>query len=127
MTKAWYVDDDQEMIQAMSLVLSLLEIDVRPFYTARAAARAFEKGERPDLLLLDINMPDVNGIDMLEFVRNKLALTDLPVMMLSSEHTDVQVHEALEKGADAYVMKPVTIDELEKAIQRVFAKYDKAN
>jgi DNA-binding response OmpR family regulator len=120
MNQSWYVDDDQDMIQAMTMVLSLLEIEVRPFFTARAAVRAFEKGERPELLILDINMPEVTGIDLLEYMRRDSAYDDMPIIMLSSEHTDVQVHEALNKGADGYAMKPVTVDELERVIDRAF-------
>ena len=122
MKLAWYIDDDQEMIQAVTLMLRLLDIKVRPFYNPPSAAKLMLKGERPDLLLLDINMPQVTGIDMLEFVRMKAEFNNLPVIMLSSEDTDVLVHEALDKGADGYVMKPVSIDELEEAILDAFKK-----
>jgi DNA-binding response OmpR family regulator len=63
-------------------------------------------------------MPEVSGIDMLEFVRMRDELKTMPVVMLSSETTDMQVDEALAKGADAFVFKPVTIEELEGAIQK---------
>ncbi len=120
---AWYVDDDQEMIEAISLLMKLLDFKVRPFLNAKIAGRAFLSGQRPDLLLLDINMPNVTGIDMLEFVRTRAELKNLPVIMLSSEHTDLQVNEALDLGADCYVMKPATIEELECAIQKAFRKH----
>ncbi|TES92450.1 MAG: response regulator [Anaerolineales bacterium] len=119
MKTAWYVDDDQEMIQAVTLMMSLLDFEVRPFLHPRAAAKAFVNG-RPDLLILDINMPGVSGIEMLEFIRLRTEYIDLPIIMLSSEYTDAQVDEALAKGADAFVMKPVTLDELEIAIQKAF-------
>ncbi|MBI3160242.1 MAG: response regulator [Chloroflexi bacterium] len=117
---AWHIDDDQEMIQAIAMMLKLLDIEVRPFYNAPAASKALNEGGRPDLLLLDINMPQVSGIDMLEFVRRKSEYAYLPIIMLSSEDTDTQVQEALTKGADAYIMKPVTLDELEKAIRLAY-------
>lgn len=123
MRKAWYIDDDQEMIQAMTMLMSLLDIEVRPFHNARVAAKLLVGGERPDILILDINMPEVTGIDMLEFVRSKKEYDNLPVIMLSSEDTDVQVNEALDLGADAYAMKPVTVEELEKAIETAFKKH----
>lgn len=119
MKTAWYVDDDQEMIEAISLMMGLLDFDVRPFLTARQAARALINS-RPDLLILDVNMPEVSGIDLLEFARTKRELDDLPIVMLSSEHTDLQVEAALEKGADAYVLKPAMLDELEEAIKEAF-------
>jgi two-component system alkaline phosphatase synthesis response regulator PhoP len=119
MKTAWYVDDDQEMIQAVTLMMSLLDFEVRPFLHAGAASKAFTSG-RPDLLILDINMPGVSGIDMLEFIRSRTEFIDLPIIMLSSEYTDAQVDESLAKGADAFVMKPVTLEELEEAIQKAF-------
>ena len=122
MKLAWYVDDDQEMIQAITVMMKLLDFEVRPFLSARTAARLLLDGQRPDILILDINMPEVTGIDMLEFVRRKKEFNNLPVIMLSSEDTDVQVNEALDKGADGYVMKPVTIDELESTIQKALKK-----
>jgi two-component system chemotaxis response regulator CheY len=121
MRTAWYVDDDQEMIQAISLMMNLLDFEVKPFITARSAAKALED-EQPDLLVLDINMPEVNGIDLLEYIRLREKFNGLPVVMLSSEHTDAKVDEALDKGADAYMMKPVTLDELEDAINTAFEK-----
>jgi len=58
-------------------------------------------------------------MDMLEFLRRRAELKDLPVIMLSTEATDVRVDEAMRLGANAFVFKPVTIDELEAAIGRV--------
>jgi DNA-binding NarL/FixJ family response regulator len=75
-------------------------------------------GDRPDAILLDINMPEVSGIDFLEFLRMRSELKGIPVVMLSSETTDIQVDEAMELGANGFVFKPVTIDELEEALKR---------
>ena len=61
-------------------------------------------------------MPEVSGLDMLEFVRRRKEWNDLPILMLSTEAADVTVDKALTLGADGYVSKPVTIEELEKAI-----------
>jgi DNA-binding response OmpR family regulator len=116
MALAWIVDDDDEMSNAVRLMLQLLEFKVEHFREARSAARALLAGRRPDVVILDINMPEVTGIDMLEFVRMRAELKSLPVVMLSSETTDIQVDEAMQKGADAFVFKPVTIEELERAL-----------
>jgi CheY-like chemotaxis protein len=122
MKTAWHIDDDHEMITAISLMMKLLDFETRPFLNAPEAAKRLQDGDRPDLLLLDINMPQVSGRDMLEFVRRKQAYKDLPVVMLSSESTDTLVDDTLAMGADAYVMKPVTLEELERAIQTALSK-----
>jgi two-component system chemotaxis response regulator CheY len=118
MPQAWIVDDDDEMSHAVKLMLQLLDHQVETFREARTAARALLAGRKPDFLVLDINMPEVSGIDFLEFVRMRPELKDLPVVMLSSETTDVQVDEALRKGANAFVFKPVTLEELGGALKK---------
>ncbi len=123
MKKVWIVDDDEEMAKAIQLMLKMLDFETRHFFNARAGAQALMEGNRPDLLILDINMPEVSGLDMLEFVRRRKEWNDLPVIMLSSEAADVQVDKALSLGADAYAFKPVMIDELESAINKAFIKH----
>jgi len=123
MPAVWIVDDDDEMSHAVRLMLELLDCSVETHRDARSAARRLLAGERPELMVLDINMPEVSGIDLLEFLRMRPDLKRIPVVMLSSETTDVQVDEAMKLGADAFVFKPVTIEELEGAIQRAMAAH----
>lgn len=123
MKKIWIVDDDQEMAHAVTLMLKLLDCETRHFLTARPAAKALLDGQRPDLMILDINMPEVNGLMMLEFIRQRREVWNLPVIMLSSEATDIQVDEAINKGADAYITKPVSLEELDAAMKLAFEKH----
>jgi two-component system chemotaxis response regulator CheY len=118
MRAAWIVDDDEEMSHAVKLMLQLLDFQVSTFRDARSAGQALLAGKRPDLLVLDINMPEVTGIDFLEFVRSRAEFRRMPVVMLSTETADTQVDEAMRLGADAFVFKPVTIEELERAVGR---------
>ena len=123
MRQIWIVDDDEEMNSAMSLMLKMLDCEVMPFLNARSAAQMLLTGKKPDLLLLDINMPEVSGLDLLEFLRRRKEWKGLPVIMLSSEAADNIVDKALQMGADSYLMKPVTIDELEKEMAATFQKH----
>ena len=123
MTKVWVVDDDEEMLHAVGLMLKLLQCEVTAFHNVRAAAQKLLTGEAPELFVLDINMPEVTGLDMVEFLRRRSESKDLPIVMLSSEATDIMVDRALELGADDYVMKPVTVEELEKAMANALAKH----
>ena len=122
MKAAWIVDDDEEMSHAVKLMLQLLEFEVSTFPNARSAGQALLAGRRPDLLVLDINMPEVTGIDFLEFVRSRAEFKHLPVVMLSTETADQQVDEALRLGANEFVFKPVTIEELERAVGNVLSQ-----
>jgi DNA-binding response OmpR family regulator len=124
MKNIWVVDDDEEMAQAVSLMLKLLDCKAREFRDARSAARALLAGDLPELMLLDINMPEVSGLDLLEFIRRRGAWKKMPILMISTEAVDAQVDRALELGADGYLVKPVTIDELEEAISNAFKRQD---
>ncbi len=125
MKQVWIVDDDQEMANAMSMMLELLDCQTTGFLNARSAAQTLLAGKCPDLMVLDINMPEVSGLDLLEFLRRRPEWKELPIVMLSTEAADVTVDKAMALGADGYVMKPVTIDELEKVINEAFQKHKK--
>ena len=120
MKTIWIVDDDEEMIRAVQLMVKLLDCETRLFYSARLAAQTLLNGEQPDLFILDINMPEVSGIDFLEFLRHRKNTMNIPVVMLSTEAADVMVDKAMALGADSYVTKPVAIEELENAMKVAF-------
>jgi CheY-like chemotaxis protein len=122
MSLVWVVDDDEEMLNAVRLMLSVLDHEAVTYLGARPVARALLNGGNPDLVLLDINMPEVTGLDLLEFLRRNPTTQKLPVVMLSTESSDVMIDRAKELGADAYVSKPVTLEELEYAMEEAFRK-----
>ena len=119
MSTIWFVDDDVEMSHAIKLLLGLLGYDMCAFMDARSAVRALRNGSRPDVLILDISMPEVSGVDLLEYIRRVSEWRSLPILMLSSEATDAQVDQAIALGANGFIAKPVTVDELEAAINKV--------
>lgn len=116
---AWIIDDDDEMRHAVQLMLQMLDFQVQSFREARAAAQLLLQGKRPHLVFLDINMPEVTGMDMLEFLQSRKGLKSLPVVMLTTESSDLKVDEAMQLGARGFLSKPVTIEELEEIIGRV--------
>ena len=123
MRQVWIIDDDEEMIRAIALMLKMLNCEVMTFHSARAAVQALLAGKVPELFFLDLNMPEVSGLDMLEFLRRRKEWKELPIVMLSSEAADNMVDRALQMGANSYLIKPVTIQELEKAMRVVFQKH----
>lgn len=125
MKQVWIIEDDQEMTQAISMMLEMLGYQATGFLSARNAVQTLLTDQRPDLLVLDINLPEVTGLDFLEFLRRRPEWKNLPVVMLSSEAADATVDHAFELGADGYVMKPVTLEELDKVIKTAFQKYQK--
>ncbi len=123
MRNIWIVDDDEEMSHAIGLMLKLLDYETSAFFNVRSAAQLFASGKTPDLLILDLNMPEISGLDMIEFLRRRPDSKNLPIVMLSSEAADMIVDKAMAVGADSYVMKPITIEELEKAMTTAFDKH----
>ena len=123
MKQVWVIDPDEEMNRAVGLMLKLLNCEVAAFYNVRAAAQTLLIGRRPDMIILDINIPEVSGLDMVEFLRRRPESKNIPIVMLSSESADSIVDKALELGADSYIRKPVTLQELEKAMTIAFDKH----
>lgn len=123
MKEIWIIDDDEEMARAVGLMLKLLDCNATAFLHARSAVQTLLAGKKPDLMIVDINMPEVSGLDLIEFLRRRPEWKELPIIMLSSEAADTMVEKAMSAGADGYVTKPVTIEELEKAMTTAFARH----
>ncbi|GAA3721805.1 two-component system KDP operon response regulator KdpE [Spinactinospora alkalitolerans] len=102
------VDDDAQLVRAMRIDLRArgYGVDTAPDGgTALAVA-----GERPpDLVLLDLGLPDMEGVEVLEGLRNR---TSAPVIVLSARHSETEKVRSLDAGADDYVTKPFGMDEL---------------
>ena len=65
----WIVDDDADMRSATQRMFQILGYDLREFADGRDVTRVLLGGESPDLLFLDLNMPEVSGLDILQFIR----------------------------------------------------------
>ncbi|MCW5873075.1 MAG: response regulator transcription factor [Anaerolineales bacterium] len=113
---AWLVDDDEEMAAAIGLMLKLLGYQTRSFLDAPSAAQSLLADQACDLILLDLNMPQVSGQDFLEFMRQRRQFDRIPVVILSSEFNEVIMQQLLAAGADGYITKPVSTNELEAAV-----------
>jgi CheY-like chemotaxis protein len=123
MKQIWIVDDDEEMGRAIGLMLTLLACEATLFFNARTSVQALLTGKKPDMMVVDVNMPEVSGMDLIEFLRRRPEWKDTPIIMLSTEAADTTVEKALRLGADAYILKPVTLEELEKAMADAFSKH----
>jgi two-component system chemotaxis response regulator CheY len=123
MKQIWIIDDDEEMGRAIELMLRLLDCETTMFFSARTAVQILLTGKNPDLMIVDVNMPEVSGLDLIEFLRRRPEWKHTPILMLSSEAADTMIDKALRLGADGYVLKPVTLEELEKAMGDAFSKH----
>jgi DNA-binding response OmpR family regulator len=73
--------------------------------------------ERPDLVMLDMMMPDVSGMDVLKFMRRDPRLEHIPVLVVSARSKRDDIQAGLEAGANQYLSKPVSYRELHSAVE----------
>ena len=96
------VDDDHDMLELVSRVLELEGYDVSTTADGTSALALLEE-RSPDLVLLDIVMPELDGLQVLSFIRQR---SSVPVIMLTARVEVTSLGEALTLGADDYVRKP---------------------
>ena len=75
--------------------------------------------ERPDLILLDIMMPDISGLEVLRYMRREPDLSAIPVIVVSAKSMPSDIKTGLEAGASLYLTKPVGFHDLKEAVEKV--------
>jgi len=99
-------DDDPVMRMLLKKFIESSGYEAIEAADGEEALTKIAEGPAPDLLISDINMPRMNGYDLVKGVRGALGLLDLPVIMLTTESSDKSQELAFQMGADDYVMKP---------------------
>lgn len=99
------VDDDREVVRLMRAYLEQAGYEVLVAYDGETTIHTLRR-ERPDLLLLDLMLPDKDGYDITRLVRTDATLSTLPIIMLTARVDDTDKIVGLEMGADDYVTKP---------------------
>jgi two-component system chemotaxis response regulator CheY len=75
-----------------------------------------------DLVLTDYNMPDMNGLELLKAMKSQQTLTDIPVVIITTEGSDRRVEEFLSQGAVAYIKKPFTPEQIKSHLNRILGE-----
>ena len=103
------VVDDSKVMREM-VVACLRGVEGARFTQASSGLEAIEQlSLRPfDLMLLDLNMPDIGGFEVIEFVRNQDRLRDLPILVVTTRSEDTTRLRAMQAGASSFVTKPFT-------------------
>ncbi|MEU0494598.1 response regulator [Mycobacterium sp. NPDC006124] len=124
MTRVLVIDDEPQILRALRINLSVRGYEV---HTAATGAQALTVAaeHKPDVVVLDLGLPDISGIEVLEGLRGWLTA---PVIVLSARTDSSDKVEALDAGADDYVTKPFGMDEflarLRAAVRRADASVD---
>ena len=111
------VDDGKVMRLVVSKKLQMLGYEVTAVAGGREALEVIERGEEFSLVLLDISMPEIDGMEVLARIRETRDATRLPVIMATANDEDEDVLRAFELGASDFVAKPINFPVLRARIQ----------
>ena len=128
MRRVLVVDDSATM---RSFVASVLE-ELEPAVEVRHASSGFEAlrclpRERFDVVITDVNMPDLNGLELISFVKSSEALRQIRLVVVSSEGSQADCDRARALGADAYLVKPFDPDKLRAVVAQLLGDRDEEN
>jgi two-component system alkaline phosphatase synthesis response regulator PhoP/two-component system response regulator VicR len=113
------VDDEKHIVR---LVQITLEKEGYELITASNGREALEKvaAEKPDLVVMDVMMPEMDGLEALSKMKNDPATAAIPVIMLTAKAQDSDVFRGWQSGADLYLTKPFNPSELVTFVKRIF-------
>jgi CheY-like chemotaxis protein len=114
------VEDDSDALQLMRMVLRDLPVDIVHAGTG-AEAIAFLKAEAPELMFLDINLPDMHGWDVLDCFKNDERLSNTRVLVLTSHSDPVHRLIGMLQPITAYLTKPISADKLRQRVRELLA------
>ena len=118
------VDDSSSMRAVIKKTLKVSGFNVGQFLMAGDGKEALKvlEGEWVDIILTDINMPNMNGMELLVEMKNDEMLKSIPVVMVTTEGSDRVVQESMRLGAQGYVKKPFRPEEIKGILNRIMGE-----
>lgn len=118
-TEALIIDDNRTTADALGQMLTVLGFKARVAYGSRAGMTILAGGFIPKFICLDINMPGVDGVEILSYLRREPRLIPVPVFVITSDDQPETRRKVMRLGANVMIIKPATIDALEEALKKV--------
>ena len=122
MAKILVVEDDLPTVELLDFTLKEEGYEVVAAYDGAEALRKIEK-EKPDLILLDIMLPGMDGFQICQLIKHNINFMHIPVIMVTAKIRREDRDLGLEKGADDYITKPFEPSYLTEKIKRYLLKY----
>jgi two-component system chemotaxis response regulator CheY len=113
------VDDSATMRQMVAFTLSSAGFEVIEAGDGKEAVDKISAGSKPDLVVTDLNMPEMDGIALIKELRRMPPVRFVPILMLTTESSDEKKQEAKAAGATGWIVKPFNPDQVLKVIQKV--------
>ena len=117
-TRVLIVEDERHIIESLSFVLESEGFEVASELDGEAGLRRL-RADRPDVLVLDLMMPKMNGLEVLKAVKADTALRTLPVVVLTAKGRQQDRRMAEEIGVDAFMTKPFSNRDVVEAVRRL--------
>ncbi len=114
-----FVDDSETALASTRMVTNLMPIDVKQYTQAQVALAEIKAGMTPDLIITDLNMPIMNGLEFLQALRAVPSTSRTPTLMLTTETKTELKQQGKALGLTGWIVKPFNPDQLKQAITRV--------
>jgi two-component system alkaline phosphatase synthesis response regulator PhoP len=121
MSKILIVDDEQDIVELLSYNLEKEGFKTVKAYDGEAALGMVRSG-KPDLMILDLMLPKMNGLDVCKAIRRNPEVANLPIIMLTAKGDEIDKIIGLEIGADDYVTKPFSVKELIARVRTILRR-----
>lgn len=122
--KILIIDDEEDIVSALSIRLKALGYDVITAYDGMSGLSK-SREEKPDLILLDIMLPKLDGYKVCRILKFDEKYRHIPIIMITAKSGELNKKMGEEVGADCYITKPFNSDELTKEISRLLKKETK--
>ncbi len=122
--KLLLIEDDEHILELLKYNLETRHYDILIARDGEEGIR-MARAEKPDLIILDLMLPRVDGLDVCRVIRRDEQVADTPIIMLTAKGSELDKITGLELGADDYITKPFSIRELMTRIKVVLRRYEK--
>jgi two-component system chemotaxis response regulator CheY len=115
-----FIDDSETALASTRVATNEMEIDIKQYLSAVEALKELRDGTvAPELIITDLNMPEMNGFEFLEAIREIPALSRIPTLMLTTESSPEMKQRGKSLGLTGWIVKPFNTKQLKQAISRV--------
>lgn len=121
MSLVYVVEDDEDINELLVFNLRKEGFDVKSFLSSIPALQSLEK-EKPDIILLDIMLPDMDGLEFCKKLKSDERFSEIPIIMLTAKSTEIDKIVGLELGADDYITKPFSLREVIARIRAILRR-----
>ena len=120
MPRILIVDDEPNLVLALEFLMKKEGYEIRAAADGEKAVKAAEE-YRPDLILLDVMMPRMDGYEVCQHIRANPELRDVAIVMLTAKGREVEREKGLALGADLYITKPFSTREVVRKVKEILA------